>query len=102
LVECQVYVIHQGEAGQRRAALLAESIRDQGMNVIVHAGAAGFKAQFRRADASGASFAVILGEDELLAGEASVKWLRAQQGPSEDAQKRVPFELLANYLKDKV
>lgn len=104
--ECQVYVIHQGDAAQRRAAVLAEALRDQGLKVIVHAGTTGFKAQFRRADASGASFAVILGEDEMNAGEASVKWLRAQQAPqnapSTETQSRVPFESLANYLKDRV
>ena len=41
--ECEVYVVHQGDEAQRRAALLAESLRDAGMSVIVHAGAASFK-----------------------------------------------------------
>ena len=71
--ECEVYVVHQGDEAQRRAALLAESLRDAGMSVIVHAGAASFKSQFKRADASAASIAVILGGDELAAGVASVK-----------------------------
>lgn len=101
-VECQVYVIHQGDLAQRRAALLSEALRDCGLSVIVHAGAAGFKAQFRRADASGASFAVILGKDEMAAGEASVKWLRTEQASTNDTQSRVPFEMLANFLKNKV
>lgn len=100
--ECDIYVIHQGEAGQRRAIGLAEEIRDHGGNVIVHAGPSGFKAQFRRADASGARFAVILGEDELTAHEASVKWLRAEPNTPEGGQQRVPFEALAKYFKDKV
>ncbi|EKU30946.1 histidyl-tRNA ligase [Alcaligenes sp. HPC1271] len=46
--ECQVYMIHQGEAAQRKASLLAEQLRDAGLQVIVHAGSSGFKSQFKR------------------------------------------------------
>lgn len=94
--ECQVYVIHQGEMAQRRAAMLGEQMRDAGLSVIVHAGAASFKAQFKRADSSGAQIAVILGEDELTSGQASVKWLRANATDAQ--QQRVGFEALANTL----
>src|SRR5690554_4465305 len=51
--ECQVYMIHQGDAAQRGAMRLAEQMRDVGLAVIVHAGSTGFRSQFRRADASG-------------------------------------------------
>uniref|UniRef100_UPI0040486135 histidine--tRNA ligase n=1 Tax=Orrella sp. TaxID=1921583 RepID=UPI0040486135 len=101
-VECQVYLIHQGDLAQRRASLLAEGLRDQGLKVIVHAGSPGFKSQFRRADASGASFAVILGEDEIAAGEASVKRLRAEKSSANETQMRVPFEKLVKFMMDKV
>src|SRR5690606_5999937 len=40
--ECQVYMVHQGDAAQRKAAVLAEQLRDQGLNVLVHAGSTGF------------------------------------------------------------
>src|SRR3546814_7960439 len=43
--ECQVYMIHQGPEAQRLAATLAEALRDAGLQVIVHAGSAGFKSQ---------------------------------------------------------
>jgi histidyl-tRNA synthetase len=46
-VECQVYLIHQGDLAQRRASLLAEGLRDQGLKVIVHAGSAGFKSRMK-------------------------------------------------------
>src|SRR5690606_33544423 len=65
LPECQIYVIHQGVAAQRLAAQLAEQMRDEGLKVIVHAGSSGFKSQFKRADASGAKLALILGDDEV-------------------------------------
>ena len=100
--ECEVYVVHQGDEAQRRAALLAESLRDAGMSVIVHAGAASFKSQFKRADASAASIAVILGGDELAAGVASVKMLRAVAQTPDAAQFSVPLDDLVAFLKDKV
>ncbi|NRF50425.1 histidine--tRNA ligase, partial [Pseudomonas stutzeri] len=73
--ECEVYVVHQGEAAQRLAARVGEQLRDAGLSVIVHAGSSGFKSQFKRADASGAGVAVILGSDEVAAGTASGKVL---------------------------
>lgn len=98
--ECQVYVIHQGDAAQRVAMQVAEQLRDADLRVIVHAGSAGFKAQFKRADNSGAAIAVILGEDEIARSEASVKWLRSGDGQGE--QSRIALQGLAPYLKDKV
>lgn len=98
--ECDVYFIYQGEPAQREALKLAESLRDAGLSVIVHAGAgtaASFKAQFKRADASGASIAVILGEDELANGQASIKWLRAVN--QETQQQRIGFADLAQHLQ---
>jgi len=93
--ECDVYFVHQGEAAQRRAARLAEALRDAGLAVIVHAGgAAGFKAQFKRADASGARVAVIVGEAELASETASVKDLAS------GAQTQVAFAQLAGTLAE--
>jgi len=100
--ECEVYIVHQGDEAQRRAALLAESLRDVGLSVIVHAGAASFKSQFKRADASAAAIAVILGGDELAAGVASVKMLRAADQTPDTAQLTVPLDDLVAFLKDKV
>jgi len=102
LPECEVYVVHQGDEAQRRAALLAESLRDIGISVIVHAGAASLKSQFKRADASAAAIAVILAGDELAAGVASVKMLRAADQTPDTAQLSVPLEDLVAFLKDKV
>ena len=100
--ECQVYMVHQGDAAQRKAAVLAEQLRDQGLNVLVHAGSTGFKSQFKRADASGAVVAVIIGENELSAEQASVKWLRADSVPADDQQQTIAFEQLASELKARI
>ncbi len=62
-----------------------EALRAQGLAVVLHAagkdGPGGMKAQFRRADASGARFALIFGADELALGQVSVKSLRDAQAP---------------------
>ncbi len=71
-----VYVLHQGGATQLRAFLLAEQLRDAGLDVILHAGDASLKSQMKKADASGAEYAVIVGEAEAAAGAAAVKALR--------------------------
>jgi len=100
--ECDVYVIHQGEQAQRQAAVLAESMRDIGISVIVHGGNASFKSQFRRADASAASIAVILAGDELAAGVASVKFLRESEQVGTAGQRQVPLGSLTAFLKDRI
>jgi histidyl-tRNA synthetase len=100
--ECAIYFVHQGDAAQRRAALLAESLRDEGISTLVHAGTGSFKSQFKRADASGAQIAVILGGDELASGAASVKMLRLEGQSDALAQQHVPLENLVAFLKDKV
>ncbi|PLC49149.1 histidine--tRNA ligase [Pollutimonas subterranea] len=103
LPECQVYMIHQSPDAQRLAAQLAEPLRDAGLRVIVHAGPAGFKAQFKRADASGATVAVILGADELATKTASVKWLRVKEdGQEQPQQEMIALDRLVTELKLKV
>lgn len=71
-----VYVVHQGEVAGRLAFRTAEGLRDQGLDVLLHCGGGSFKSQMKKADGSGASFAVIIGDDEAASGEAQLKALR--------------------------
>jgi len=100
--ECDVYVVHQGEAAQRHAALLAETLRDAGYRVLVHAGPSGFKSQFKRADASGATVALIIGPDELAAGQVGLKWLRMQEGDTREQQETLALDAVAETLKTRM
>jgi histidyl-tRNA synthetase len=100
---CDVYVVHQGDAAREHAFIIAERLRDTGLDVILHCSADGqtasFKSQMKRADASGAAFAVVLGEDEIANGTVGVKPLRdtnANGGKSE--QHNVPAEDLTEFL----
>jgi histidyl-tRNA synthetase len=76
-----VYLVHQGESADRYAEQVAERLRDAGASVVYHCGGGSFKSQMKKADACGARFAVIVGDDEALAQEVTVKPLRdaAQQ-----------------------
>jgi len=73
-----VYVVHQGETASRLAFRVAEGLRDQGINVLLHCGGGSFKSQMKKADGSGAGFAVIIGDDEAATGEAQLKNLREE------------------------
>jgi histidyl-tRNA synthetase len=96
---CDAYVLHQGGATRARAFLAAERLRDAGLDVILHAGDASLKSQMKRADASGAEFAVIIGEAEAAADVAAVKALRATDPSVPFAQQRpVPLATLGETL----
>jgi histidyl-tRNA synthetase len=103
--QCDVYLVHQGEAAQLQAFVLGERLRDAGLDVLLHCAAAGasgsFKAQMKRADASGAAFAIIIGEDEVASGSAAVKSLRGEDA-LENRQQTVAFEQVADYLVDQI
>lgn len=95
--ECDVYVVHQGDEAQRLAAQAGETLRDAGFAVVVHAGSGSFKAQFKRADASGARVAVILGGDEVANRTAGVKFLRGA-AEQDGAQQQTPLDRLAEVV----
>jgi len=71
-----VYLVHQGGAADAWAPQVAEELRSLGLSVLVHCGGGNFKAQMKKADASGALAAVIIGDEEAQAGELGVKPLR--------------------------
>ena len=72
------YLAYQGEGTGTAALIAAEALRDAGLQVMLHAGGGGFKAQMKRADASNARYALLLGEDELKQGKFALKPLRGQ------------------------
>ena len=76
------YLITVGEAARQTGLVLAERWRDQWpeLRLRLNCGGGSFKAQFRRADHSGARFALILGEDEAKTATVAIKPLREAQG----------------------
>jgi histidyl-tRNA synthetase len=79
----------------------AEALRSAGLEVVMNAGSGSFKSQFKRADASGAAFAVVIGEDEAAASVAMVKALRGPMGEQgQGSQRPVPLDQLVDVLID--
>ncbi len=72
------YLVTTGDQARRRAFAIAEQLRTAvpGLRLSFDCVAGGMKAQLKRADRSGARLALILGDDELAAGQVSVKALR--------------------------
>jgi histidyl-tRNA synthetase len=90
-----VYLVVSGPGATLEALQLVERLRSErpAVRFELNVGGGNFKAQFRRADKSGAALALIIGEDELARGVVGVKPLRAASGQSE-----CPIEQLASGL----
>ena len=67
------YLVNVGELAEAQAVVIAEKLRDTGLSVVVHAGGGSFKSQMKKADRSGAKYALILGDDEVQAQLIAVK-----------------------------
>jgi histidyl-tRNA synthetase len=94
-----VYVVAAGDGAFAVGMKLAEQLRDviAGLKVELNLGGGSFKSQLKRADKSGAAYAVILGEDEVARNEAGLKPLRT----GED-QTSLALDELANALAERL
>jgi histidyl-tRNA synthetase len=92
-----IYLVLSGERAELAGLALAERLRDAmpGAGVIVNMEGGSIKTQMKRADKSGATVAVIVGEDEAARGFAAVKWLRAGTAQQEWAWDELPGRLAA-------
>lgn len=88
-----IYLVNVGELAEKQAFVAAETLRQTGLNVILHAGGGSFKSQMKKADRSGARYAAILGDDEAAANEISLKPL-LQAGE----QKRCKLNEVRNFF----
>ncbi|RUJ04994.1 histidine--tRNA ligase [Pseudomonas aeruginosa] len=90
-----LYVCAFGEPAELAALTLAEQLRSSipGIRLLVNAGAGSFKSQFKKADKSGARFALILGEDEVANRVVGFKPLR-----DEGEQQSIAWDALPEHL----
>ena len=93
---CQVYLVPLGAEAARKAFSLAGELRRVGVATDMSFGGRGIKGAMKSADRSGASAAVVLGERDLEAGVAQVKWLESGE------QVAVPLAELVSTLKEKL
>ena len=94
----RLYAIVPSPAALVPAMTVVEALRAAGIAVLMNAGFAGMKAQFKRADASGARYALIFGDDEIARGEVALKDLR-DAGAS---QRSLPLAGAATWAADLV
>ena len=94
--QVDVYFCAFGEASELAALALAEKLRDAQprLRLQVNAGAGSFKSQFKKADKSGALYALILGEDELQSNTVAIKPLR-----TDAEQQSVAWDALSEHLQ---
>ena len=93
-----VYLVMSGERAEIAGLALAERLRDAlpGVGILANMEGGSFKAQLKRADKSGATIALILGDEEVERGVAAVKWLRAEAAQQECSWDELPRRLAAH------
>ena len=93
-----VYLVMSGERAEIAGLALAERLRDAlpGLGILSNMEGGSFKAQLKRADKSGATIALILGDEEMERGVAAVKWLRAEAAQQECSWDELPRWIAAH------
>jgi len=89
----QVFVAYLGDEAKTRAVMLASELRAAGIGTLLAFGQRSLKAQMKQADRAGVRYTLILGEDELAAGEATVRDMAAGQ------QLRMKLAKLVEWLR---
>ncbi|ANE54927.1 histidine--tRNA ligase [Methylomonas sp. DH-1] len=97
-VGVDVFMIRVGSAAEAVGMRLAEALRDQlpQLKLQVNCGGGSFKSQFKKADKSGAEYAIVIGDDEAARGEVALKPLRADQ-----EQLTLDHSQLLQFLRDR-
>ena len=96
IAQVDIYMVLAGEKVQTAGLVISEMLRDALPNcrIQTHCGGGSFKSQFKKADKSGAKFAVILGDEELENQTVAIKNLREDM-----EQKRVSWDELETFFK---
>ena len=92
----QVFVAYLGDEAKTRAVMLASELRAAGIGTLLAFGQRSLKAQMKQADRAGVRYTLILGEDELAAGEATVRDMAAAE------QQRVALAEIVDWLKQRL
>lgn len=91
----ELFLVSLGEQARQRALLLASELRRKGAFVDQDLRGGGLKAQMRRADKSGATFTLVIGESELASGKANLKRMATGE------QREVVLSSLFDELSDR-
>ena len=94
-----VYTVAVGEGVYNKALAITETVRDElpAISIKAHVGGGSFKSQMKKADKSGAQYALLMGEDEVAANKVTIKPLR-----SGGDQVQLNVSELAQWLQSKL
>jgi len=90
-----VYVVNMGSSVDEYALNVSNMLRAQGISTCMNIGTTSFKSQFKKADKSGASFAIIIGDDEVKKKAVQIKLLRKEMD-----QQEVLFNDIVDFIKN--
>jgi len=90
-----VYVVNMGPSVDEYALNVSNRIRAQGISTCMNIGKTSFKSQLKKADKSGASFAIIIGDDEVKKKTVQIKLLRKEMD-----QQEVLFNNIVDFIKN--
>ncbi len=91
----EIYMILAGESAEKSGIMLSEKLRAAipNLRLQMNCGGGSFKSQMKKADKSGASIAIIIGENEITNDEVAVKYLR-----NDTAQQTIKLDQLPEFL----
>ena len=94
---CDLYLLAMDDNATIAAITLAEQLRNElpTLRLQLHCGGGSFKSRIKKADKSGASMAILLGEDEITEQAATLKFLRDDR-----EQQRLPLATLGQTLRE--
>lgn len=87
-----IYIVYDGKNTDLAAFKIASQLRLLDLKVIQNFGGGSFKAQFKRADTSGARIALVLGENEVEASQVVLKYMTTQE------QEIIPLDRLSDVI----
>jgi len=95
-----VYMVRVGSEAERAGLRFAEALRTvlPALKLQMNADGGSFKSQFKKADKSGADYAIIVGDDEAACGQVSLKALRNEQEGQQTLSQTQAIEFLRDYL----
>ena len=98
----EIYVVAVGDAALAKGFEIAESLREaiDGIRVELNLGGGSFKSQLKRADKSGAEYAVVLGDDEVAEDRAGLKPLRTDEDQIQVRADQVAKELSGRLMRN--
>ena len=89
----QTFIAYLGDAARDKALQLAADLRQAGIGVIMSSGAKSLKAQLRQANALGVRWTLIIGDEEVKAGTATLRDM------ADASQKSIAFNEILSQLK---